>query len=42
MEGFYEVTDENRDEIVDRAVETLSLMTFRMVGMEDPKPGEEI
>ncbi len=42
VEGFYEVTDENRDEIVDRAVETLSLMTFRMVGMEDPKPGEEI
>ena len=36
----YEVTDENREEIVERTIKTLSLMTFRMVGMEDTKPGE--
>ena len=40
IQGFYEVTDENREEIVERTIKTLSLMTFRMVGMEDTKPGE--
>ena len=40
VEGFYEVTDDNREEIIERTTKTLNLMTLRMVGLNQANSAE--
>lgn len=40
VEGFYEVTDDNREEIIERTTKTLNLMTLRMVGLSQANSAE--